>query len=80
MNKIRNVNQTSPSGAHVAEAPNTADKPNFIIILVDDMGYAGVSCFEAIRISSPRKSIAWRPRGIDSHRSRHDALDVRRPC
>lgn len=45
MNKIRNVNQTSPSGAHVAEAPNTADKPNFIIILVDDMGYAGVSCF-----------------------------------
>lgn len=32
-------------GGSAADVPKPGGKPNFIIIMVDDMGYAGVSCF-----------------------------------
>src|SRR6056297_2228668 len=28
-----------------ASLANAEDRPNFVVIMVDDMGYAGVSCF-----------------------------------
>ena len=34
---------SSPLIGRAAEKPDT--RPNFVVIMVDDMGYAGVSCF-----------------------------------
>lgn len=39
--------------AAIVPAAHAADKPNFIIIMADDLGYADLGCFGAVDMSTP---------------------------
>ncbi len=38
-----------------------AEKPNFVVIMVDDMGYAGVSCFGNPYFKTPQIIVNQEP-------------------
>ena len=49
--------------ATAPEAPATGEKPNFVFILMDDMGYADLSCYGETRWQDAEHRLA----GIAGH-------------